>query len=207
MSRGRALAVLGMTLLLTGCSVVQGPSRPTFRVFTLEAEPTAAPVAVSEAVTEGAVVVVAIPENGPGYATNAMAYSRGEAELEYFAAHRWADTPGRMIAPVLQEALTSTGVFSAVAAMPTRVLGDFVLESEVLAFRQELGEGAPRFRATLRVTFVGPGRDGRTGSRTFRVTEPLEGSGPVAGVAAANRAVTELARQVAEFCVEVGRRE
>lgn len=206
MSRACAMFVTGALLLLTGCSVVQGPTRPTFRVFALEPEPAAlrdrgaAPAA-------GSVVVVALPQNGPGYATNGMAYSRGDAELEYFAAHRWADTPGRMIAPLLQEALAATGGFEAVAAMPTRVLGDFVLESEVLAFRQELGADAWIFRATLRVTFVGSRLEGRAASRTLSVTEPLEDSGPVAGAAAANRAVAELARMAAEFCVEAAGRE
>lgn len=206
MSRARAIVAVGAMLFLVGCSVVQGPARPTFRVFALEAEaePAASERARSASATAaGGVIVVGLPQSGPGYATNGMAYSRGDREIEYYAAHRWADTPARMIAPLLQEALMATGAFEAVATMPTRVLGDAVLESEVLAFRQELSGDSPHFRASLRVTFISPGRGGRTGSRTLRVTEPLEDSGPVAGVAAANRAVARLVREAAEFCVEM----
>ncbi|GJM44168.1 MAG: hypothetical protein DHS20C21_10100 [Gemmatimonadota bacterium] len=188
--------------------MVQGPERPHWRVFGLEPARTAAPDPGSPAVRDGRpVALVAMPESGAGYATRRIAYSRGAGELEYFAEHRWVDPPARMLVPLLQQALTATGAFSSVAALPTRVRGDFVVESEILAFRQELQEEGSRFRATLRITSIRAGTPGAVDSRIVEVLEPMERNGPTEVVAAANRATSRLLSEVASFCAEMAARE
>jgi len=197
--RGLLAAGAAVLAIASGCSVVKAPERPTWRAFALEAPAAASPAARAE----GPVVVVAAPESGAGYATRRMAYSRGGGELEYFAEHRWADTPARMLGPLLADALTRTGAFSAVAAAPTRVAADVTVETEVRAFRQELDGESARFRASLRVTVVPVRADAPTRTRTFEAVEPMAAAGPVEGVAAANRTVARLLGDAAAFCAEV----
>ena len=195
-----ALLAVAVGSFVASCSVVKAPERPNWRVFALE--PTGGAAARSAADAEGPVVVVASPESGAGYSTRRMAYTHGGGELEYFAEHRWADTPSRMLLPLFRDALERTGAFAAVATTPTRAQADVVVESKVLAFRQEIEAESAVFRAVLRITVVGSGPEGSTRAKTFEVEEPLEVSGPAEGVVAANRAVDRLLAEAADFCVQ-----
>ena len=203
-----ALAALGTLLSISsGCSVVQGPSRPEWRVFALEpaSDVQAATAPTRAAPRDAPVIVLAIPGSRPGYATRRMAYSRGGGELEYFASYRWADTPARMLIPLFEDALTRTGAFRAAVPAPTRVLGDFVVESEVTVFRQEVDSDAPRFRAAARVTVVRVGAGAAADSRVFEVEEPMVTAGPSEGVVAANLATARLVSEVVAYCADVAK--
>jgi cholesterol transport system auxiliary component len=198
-------AVAAAVLLVVGggCSVVKPPARPAWHVFALEPEAeTEAAAATVDADADAPVAVIAVPGAAAGYATRRMAYTHGGGELEYFATHRWADAPARMLAPLLHDALMRTGAFRAVAVAPTRAAGGLVVETQLLAFRQELDGPQPRFRAVLRVTLVRPDAPSSTDSRVFEAAEPMDAPGPEPGVRAADRATARLLAEVAAYCAE-----
>ncbi|MBZ0268371.1 ABC-type transport auxiliary lipoprotein family protein [bacterium] len=197
----RSVLVVATILVATSCSIVQTPDRPDWRVFALELDREAGnPGAPGESTgNERPILVVARPESGAGYATDRIAYSRGAGELGYLANHRWADRPARMLVPLMQEALANTGAFQAVISMPTRAMGDYVVESEVLVFRQEVGSDGSHFRMALRVTLVQVGSRRTMDTRVFDLQEPLREVLPTAAVSAANRVVSRVLDGAAAF--------
>ena len=54
---------------------------------------------------DGPVLLVSPPQAEPGFETQRMAYVRRPYQLEYYAVNQWADTPARMLAPLMVHAL------------------------------------------------------------------------------------------------------
>jgi cholesterol transport system auxiliary component len=127
--------LLLLFLALPACSPLgRGQHPPDLHL--LEVRPDLSPPA--PAAVTGPVLVVSAPWAAPGYDTAAMAYLRKAGQLEYFAFHRWADAPARMLQPLLVAALDRSGAFRAVVQAPTPVRGDLIMESELLRLRRSL---------------------------------------------------------------------
>src|SRR5512136_1006658 len=93
--------------LLAACVAVQPPEADHASTYVLEAKPAAgAPRPKRDLVLE-----VSVPRARPGFDTPLMAYTQQASALEYFAKNRWADTPARMLAPLLVQALDHSGGF------------------------------------------------------------------------------------------------
>ena len=195
MKPGVAVALLSVTLL-GACSIVRPPSSPRMSVHVLELPPLASPTAAATGT-----IVVASPTAAPGYGSSDMVYQRRENELEHFAFHRWAEPPAEMFAPLLVDALEATGAFSVVVRDPTRVPGDWRVDSQLTRFRQEFpGDGTSRVRVAARIQFSSTRPPGVLVSRSFERVEPAAEATPEGGVAAATVAVERLVNEIAAFC-------
>jgi ABC-type uncharacterized transport system auxiliary subunit len=108
-----------------------------------------------------------------------------------------------MLVPILIAGLERTNHFAALVGPSSRAPGDLLLETQLLAFRQEFTESKPQFRATVRAAIMDTIGGILLGlPRTFDITEPMEEANPSAGVRAAERAAHRLADEIARFCVE-----
>lgn len=151
-------------------------------------------------------LLVTLPRSTPGYATSRIAYVREPHRLEYFAEHQWADTPARMLEPIVVQALLAAGYFRNVIAGRTPVEPDLRLDSEVLALRQIFENRGSRIEFRFRVEVFDLTQPEVLGERVFAITEPSEAPSPSAGVAAANRAVARLMNALGSYLAEVTRR-
>jgi cholesterol transport system auxiliary component len=154
------------------------------------------------------VVLVNVPQARAGVDTPRMAYLLRPYEVQYYANNQWADTPARMLAPLLVRALEQTGTWSAVVQMPHTVRGEYRVDSELLAAQQEFFQKPSLFRLTLRVQLVSL-RDQRVlGTRGFEAIEPAPSENAYGAVLAANRALATLLDQVANWltaCIAEGK--
>lgn len=66
----------------------------------------------------GTTLVVFPPQTQAIYDTTQMACAIQHHQVAYFGRHEWAETPSRMLLPLLVSALQSTGCFNAVVAPP-----------------------------------------------------------------------------------------
>ena len=99
-----------LALLGTACSLWQpAPADETVR-HVLDARPAVAMLAKRDLV-----LVVSTPRAAPGFDSTAMAYVQRPHALDHYATHRWADTPARMLGPLLMRTLEDTGSFRAVS--------------------------------------------------------------------------------------------
>jgi cholesterol transport system auxiliary component len=193
--RRAATAALAL-LLLAACSPLQPPKPEALNTYVLDAQLETKPVAANNSLT----LVVSPPRASPGFDTAHIAYVRQPHELDYFAKSRWADTPSRMLAPLLVRALEHNRNFRAVALAPSPVAGDLRLDTEIIRLQQDFTTRPSRTRFTLRAQLIDPAEKRIVKIRIFDATEEAPSDDPYGGVIAANRAVKRVLEELAEFC-------
>jgi cholesterol transport system auxiliary component len=125
-----------------------------------------------------------------------MAYLKRPYEVSYYASNQWADTPARMMAPLLIYGLEKGGLWKSVVPMPSPVRGDYRLDVQGVMVQQEFLQLPSRVRIALRVQLVGLREHTVVGTRRFEVIENAPTEDAYGGVVAANRAVKKLLDQV-----------
>ena len=189
-----------LALVLGGCAaaLLQQPDSATTHTYLLEWQ---LPGSTAMANPQGPGLLVMPLMATPGFDTADMAYMRMPHELEYFARHRWVDSPARMLDPLLLRAATQTGLFSSVVESGSRTVADLRLDSTLLHLQQVCRLNPSEQQLAVRVQLVDLKNSRVIATRTLSVSEPLQERTPYAGVIAANRAVTRLLGQLQEFLV------
>ncbi len=145
---------------------------------------------------EGPVLLVSQPQAEPGFETQRMVYVKRPYELEYYAVNQWADTPVRMFAPLMVQALNQTEVWGAVIPLPSTIRGDYRLDTHGFLLQQEFLQQPSHVRVLIRAQLVDLKESTVLSSRTFEVVENATSENPYGGVQAANRAVAVLLNQI-----------
>jgi cholesterol transport system auxiliary component len=195
---GWMLGLLAAAALTSGCTALQPPRVESLNLHVLGAMPAARPARARQDV----VVEVALPRAWPGFDTPQMAYVRQPYELDYFASSRWADTPARMLGPLLASALEQAGSFRAVVQMPTAVLADLRIETELIRLQQDFATQPSRVELAVRVQLIDVRGRRILASRLFEETEPARSDDAAGGVMAANVALARLLERVVDYCIE-----
>lgn len=193
----RAVVAAAWPLFGSGCSLVpQAPADPT-SLHLLDARP-----AVATTPRRDHVLAVSPPRAAPGFDSAAMAYVQKTHALDHYATHRWADTPARMLGPLLTRTLEDTGSFRAVVPAGSGLAADLRLDTEIVQLRQSFLVRPSRVEFTLRAQLVDvPGRR-VLATRYVEATQEAPSDDAPGGVAATNAAVARALAQVAAFCVE-----
>jgi cholesterol transport system auxiliary component len=135
-----------------------------------------------------------------------MVYVNRPYELEYYAVNQWADTPVRMFAPLLVQALSQNDAWRAVIPLPSSIRGDYRLDSHGFLLQQEFLQQPSRVRVMVRAQLVDLNESTILSTRAFEVVENATSENPYGGVQAANRAVTSLLSQLNAWLGECVRR-
>jgi cholesterol transport system auxiliary component len=187
--------MLVCTLLLAGCTGLQAPQVEKFHIYTLDAL-----VSVKTAqLKRDLVLSVSMPRAKTGFDTFKMAYQRQPHELEYFAVNRWADTPARMLAPLLVQTLEQG--FRAVVQAPGAVSSNIRLDTELIRLQQNFETRPSRVQLTLRAQLIDVTDKRVLAIKLFDETENATSEDAYGGVVAANRALQRVLDQVLEFCI------
>lgn len=182
---------------IAACSPLQPVKQEAVNTFALEARfdnKSAVPA------HEAPVVLVSPMRARPGFDSQRMAFVRKPHEIEYFTKNQWVDMPARMLTPLLAQALESTGAYRAVLLSQSGASANLRLESEIVRLQQEFFAVPSQIRLGLRVQLVDIEARKVLATREFDVTEAAPGDDPYGGVVAANRAVSRILGEIAEFC-------
>lgn len=198
--RNKWLAPALLGAWLAACAITP-PAVEEPGIYLLDARP----VVRKAAASSPAVLAVSMPRARPGFETPRMAYVRQPHQLEYFSKSRWADTPARMLSPLLAQSLGQSGAFSAVVHSPGPVAGTLRLDTEIVRLQQEFGPGTGQVRLTLRAQLVDLQARRVLASGEFEETETVTAGNAYGGVSAMNRALDRLLPRLAEFCAAAGR--
>lgn len=197
--QGQLLTWMGIgfvALALTGCLSFPRDEQP-IHTFILgldrSAEAAAAPVRKPGTGT----LVVNVPVAQPGFETPRMAYTQRPYEVRYYATHQWADSPARMLTPLLIQTLEQTGYWRAVVSVPTSVRGDHRVEIDQLELVQTFLQTPSQVRLVLRVQVIKLPEYLVLGTRLFDAVEGTSTDDAYGGAVAANRAADLLLREVA----------
>ncbi|UCV05130.1 ABC-type transport auxiliary lipoprotein family protein [Dechloromonas denitrificans] len=198
-------AAAGLLLAMLGaCSILDtaGDAQPSF--YTLDGAPRASPAAAPRATT-APTLIVNPPHAAAGFDSHRIIYVREPHQLEYFANSEWADTPARMIAPLIVAALEQSGAFRAVVPTPSTASGDLRLDVEIVRLQHEFDVSPSRVRFTLRAYLVDTVSRQVLAWREFDQSIAAAQDNPYAGIMAANGAVQKVLDQLAAFSAEAAR--
>ncbi len=198
--RGMALAALAAAA--AACTLLPAPRPAPRNTFLLGPEPgmSGAPTAPARAAAE--TLVVTLPREEPGFDTARMAYLRSPNAVSYYTDSQWADTPARMLWPLMVQALERTGRFRAVVRTSTAVASEFRLDVEDLVLGQEFFARPSRARLALRAVLVDAREERVVAARRFEAAEDAPSDDAAGGAAAAGRAAAKLVEALAAWAGE-----
>lgn len=189
-------AALLSALLLAGCTGLTAPQGSSPNIYVLDARPD---MQIS-AIKRDLVLAVAMPQARPGFASAQIAYLQQAHELNYFASSRWADTPARMLQPLLAQALEQSRGFRAVVQAGA-IPADIRLDIELIRLQHDFTLPASRVQLTLQAQLIDLRSKRVLAVRQFDATENADSPDAYGGVSAANRLVQRVLGQVTEFCI------
>lgn len=194
----RAILLLGAALLLAGCALTT--PEPPATLSLIDQWPADVPHAQRAAST----LLVRAPQARPAYDTTRMAYSLRPHHIAYYGRNEWAETPPQMLQPLLVRTLESTGRFQAVLAPAHAGPYTHALEVELTELLQDYGVQPPLLRLVVHARLT-DGTERPLASREFALQHPLPEQTPAGGVRAANAAMAQALRGVAEFVLQNAR--
>lgn len=210
--RGVLTCTVGLLALASGCTSLLPKPAPLPSVYLLDgasaapdALPTqpAAPRLASSA--SAPTLLVSAPRSASGLDSRHILYQREPHRLDYFARSEWADTPARMLAPLIVAALAQSGSFHAVVLTPGTTEAGLRLDTDMLRLQQQFDSTPSQLRFTLRAYLVDNRSRRVLAWREFdqRIAAPSDD--PRGGVVAANTAVQRVLQQLADFCAQASR--
>ena len=192
----------GCVLATTACSSWLPPPSLPPALYTLDAA--AAAEAAPAAPRRGPTLIVNRPQAAAGFDTPALLYQREPQRLERFAHSEWVDTPARMLAPLIVEALGRSGEvgggFGAVTGAASAAVGEWRLDTQIVRLQHDFGPLPSRVRFTLRATLLDEATHRVLATREFDETVASASEDARGGVAGAQRAVQAVLKRLAAWC-------
>jgi cholesterol transport system auxiliary component len=137
-----------------------------------------------------------------GYDSQQMAYAMRPYERTYYAFSRWADTPPRMLEPVVAQAMEASGLFRAVVDTTSSVPADYRLDLNLLVVQHEFHTARSQGNMVIRAQLNSLATNAIIGTRVFQGTATAPSENPYGGVLAINivleNILVELVTWVAE---------
>ena len=192
--------MLPLVLALTGCATVA----PGLQQEGVQTHLLAVPAAPRGGSGSGPELLVAPPTARAGLDSPRMVYLQRPFEVSYYARNEWADTPARMLQPLLVQSVEAGGAFRAVVAGPSPAAADLRLDTEVLALQQEFLSESSVTRVALRAQVVDLASRRVVATETFEAVEPAVSGDPYGGVVAINRALERVLGELTAFVSRVG---
>lgn len=189
---------LGLMVGLAGCTpeILQpepGPSNIYVLDATIEPRPQVKPV--------DKVLLVNTPEAQPGFDTRRIAYTRTPLSLDYYTKSVWADTPARMLGPLVVRALEKSGAFRAVVAAPTSAAADVRLDTTIVRLQHAFYQQPSQVQLTVRAKLLDVGTREVLATWLFEIVEPAPSEDAYGGVQAANRAMGRMLEELTDFVI------
>ena len=187
-------------MVLSACGISRGTSEP-LRLFVLDIEegrevrdmsPPSRPMNLPS-------LLVSLPQPAPGFESQRMAYEQVPHALQYFATSQWVDSPARMLAPLITNALETGEDWASVIQLPSVIRGDYRLDLSQVALVQEFTQQPSRIRLTLRAQLMTVYDPHVIGTRSFEFREEAPSEDAYGGVQAAHNAVRRLLGDLKEW--------
>ena len=208
-----ALVLVLVLVLIGGCASLLPKPAPLPTVYLLDGDPAAATAAAAKRsaapqpgpTASSPTLLVSAPRASSGLDSRRILYQREPHRLDHFAHSDWADTPARMLAPLMVTALEQLGSFHAVVVTPGTTEAGLRLDTEILRLQQQFDTVPSQVRFTLRAQLVDSRSRRVLAWREFDQRIPAPSDDPRGGVAAANTAVQLALQQLADFCAKASR--
>ena len=193
-SRLSPLNMFGV-LLLGGCTVFQPAKSNHMSTYSIELQFETAVTGTSDQT-----LLVTTPGARPGHDSRRMVYTKRPHELEFFTQNQWVESPARMLAPLLVQALEHSAKYRAVVTSRSAATADLQLDTEIIRLQHDFTTRPSQVHLTVRAQLTSLQGKRVLASREFNITEASSSEDPYGGVLATNRAVKILLQQITDFC-------
>lgn len=187
-----------LILFLTSCSIFSPIKTQSYNNYLLNEIPS-----VSKNKRHPITLFVSPVDADSLYNTNAMAYTAHPYQLDYFAKNKWADTPAKMLQPLIVQTLNNTHYFHAVTTSANVTTSDYILNTKILELRQLFFLHSSRLIFRLNAEIINAKTGDVIANKQFLIDNNVNQYGPYGGVIAANNAVAIVLKQLSSFCVKV----
>ncbi len=194
-SHGVLLAVLFQ--LAAGCTIF--PEAPNQPVRSYVITPDFSADKWPSCTSPHGVLVVSLPREQGGTNTSAIAYLLRPNEIRYYAYNQWAESPARLLVPLMVQAMEKTNCWGTVTHAAAALRDDFRLDSEILQWQQEFFSNPSRVRLSFRAQLVESEKREVIAARRFEIIEEAPSGDAYGAVIASNRAVNRLLGEIAEW--------
>lgn len=195
--RWSAGILAALLIALAGCTIFpEQPNQPVRSyVLTLDAASDPWP---SCAAPNG-VLVVGLPREQSGANSSGIAYLMRPHEIRYYAYNQWAESPARLLLPLLVQAMEKTHCWSTVTPANTALRGDYRLDTEILHWQQEFFAKPPHERLSVRAQLIDSQKREVIAAKRFEIIEHSPTADAYGAVIASNQAVNHLLAQIADW--------
>lgn len=193
------LYLVAAAWLLSACSLLPKPEPVSINQYLLEYSP--GRQAARQTRADVPVILVSVPRAHGGYDSSRIAYMKEDYGLRYYTRSRWADTPARMLAPLLADAIQSTGQFQALYATSGSVSADMRLDTELIRFHQDFRSLPSEMHITLRAHLIDLASGEVLATLLVDRSMAADTDDAFGGVVAANRLLGQVLDELAQFCV------
>lgn len=193
------LYLVAAAWLLSACSLLPKPEPVSINQYLLEYSP--GRQAARQIPADAPVILVTVPRAHGGYDSSRIAYMKEDYGLRYYTRSRWADTPARMLAPLLADAIQSTGQFQALYATSGSVSADMRLDTELIRFHQDFRSLPSEMHITLRAHLIDLASGEVLATLLVDRSMAADTDDAFGGVVAANRLLGQVLDELAQFCV------
>lgn len=184
-------------VLLSACSFLQ-PVKTDYNTYVLNTVP------YPEVKPCRHITLIVTPvEADPLYDTDNMAYTNQPYHVDYFAKNKWADTPARMVQPLLLQTLRNTHHFHAITTSRNALRYNYVLNTKILELRQVFKCNTSYVIFRIHAEIISAKTGQIIAAREFTDIEEARQLSPQGGIPAANIAVANVLSQLAHFCITV----
>ena len=195
-------------LLLASCSVLGSKPHAPLHIYTLNLADSAAPApAQASQPKQRPVILVEIPTAAAAYDSTHMVYVRQPQTQEAYANSAWADTPARLLAPLLATQLQQSGVFAAVLLAPSAGKPDLRLDTTILRLEQDFLQTPSVVRLDMQFTLMDSSSHTVLAWRRAHIEQTAMSDDARGGAQASNAAVQAALREGADFLRGEVRRE
>ncbi len=192
-ARSPRLACIGVLFVITaGCVSLPRDEQKPVHTFLLTQETAISESGFNGVKPPGGVMVIGVPQAQPGFDSPRMAYTQRPFEVQYYATNQWAETPPRMLMPLLIQTMERHVVARAVVPLPSSVRGDYRLDVDQVLLVQEFAMPPSRARVGFRAQLLKLPDHAVLGSRSFEAIESAISEDAYGGAVAANRALNKL---------------
>lgn len=182
------LLALAMPLLLAGCVNLAGPSEKSPEVVNYVLNDQAASASRTPVRADAPLLLVLDTTAGGFYDTDQIAFSRTPSTRAYYQFARWTERPGKRFAELMRARLDGQGAYR-VAAAGGYVLGDLLLDTELIDFHHDASSEPGSMRLVLRAELIDLRQRTMLGRQTFEQQVPLVRFDAAGAAAAADVAV------------------
>jgi cholesterol transport system auxiliary component len=184
-----------LIFLLTSCSILSPVSTDNYTTYVINSTPKI----IRKSNSHG-ILYVNMVKADPLYETNAMAYTSQAYQVDYFAKNRWAETPAKMLQPLILKTLQNTHYFHAVTSSTNSVSYNYILNIRLIELRQIFYIHSSSVIFSIHAEMINTRTGQITASRDLTTELPVRNMTPRGGVAAANQAVAMTLKKLAYFC-------